>query len=76
MFYIYFSALFPNIKWNEIILNGYIIIFEDIMEFISHKSIHINTIIHSKTTSQAHTKLRTKFTSLKNLKYTIYFKLH
>lgn len=56
MFYIYFSALFPNIKWNEIILNGYIIIFEHIMESTSHKSITVNSIIYSKTTSQAHTK--------------------
>lgn len=55
MFYIYFSALFPNVKWNEIVLNGYIII-EHIMESTSHKSMNVNTIINSRTTSQAHTK--------------------
>lgn len=54
MFYIYFSALFSNTKWNEIIITGYILI-EHITESVT-QTIHINTIIHSKTTSQAHTK--------------------
>ena len=33
-----------NSKWDETISNGYIIIFEHIMESISQKSPHINTI--------------------------------
>ena len=37
-----------------------IIVFEHIMEPISHKSTHINTIIHSKrTSSQAHKRENT-----------------
>lgn len=51
MFYIYFSAHFQML--NGMKLNGYII-FEHIIESIAHRSIHINTIIHSKRTSQAH----------------------
>lgn len=69
MFYIYFSAHFQML--NGMKLNGYII-FEHIMESIPHKSIHINTIIHSKRTLQAHGKQNFFFI---NLKYTIYFTL-
>ena len=35
MFYIYISALFSNTKQNEIIINGYITVFEQIMESIT-----------------------------------------
>lgn len=71
MFYIYFSALFPNIKWNEIVLNGYIII-EHIMESTSHKSINVNTIINSRTTSH-HTQNREQTLLFK--KFKVYYLL-